>query len=327
MRVPLETRYYWSKREGIHRIGPRGGRNGYRYTTELRGARKQPAFGTAYHRNTLAALDAVVNWENFQPTLKKALRKREPKGPGGRPAFDAVVKFNMLVLQSLYNVSDAELEFQVEDRATFRAFVGLSSGDTVPDEKTIWEFRDTLVQAKVMKKLFHRFESVLSGQDLYVNDGRIVDAEIGEAPRRRVKPESEEHTGKQTQEDSKERRRRENRKRQVDTDARYTTKHNTISFGYKNTVKIDRGSKLIMGYATCPANRHDATVFDDGYQNGGSGEISNHAQGVSRETDNRRTESRKQAMGKSPRPRGARVCAQEVRDASTADTKYRNGSG
>jgi len=214
-------------------------------------------------RNKLAALDKVVNWENFRPTLNKALRKTEPKGPGGRPAFDPVMKFKLLVLQSLYNLSDGELEFQVEDRATFRAFAGLGADDVVPDEKTIWEFRNRLVEANVMKKLFDRFESILSEKNLYVNDGRIVDAEIVEVPRRRVKPDTEEHKDSEPEENAKEHRRRENRKRQVDTDAQYTKKHNKTYFGYKNTVKIDNGSKLILDYATCSANRHDSAVFDE----------------------------------------------------------------
>ncbi len=72
----------------------------------------------------------------FLPILTKAI-KGTPRGPGGRPGFDLILKFKMLILSRLYNFSDAELEFQVEDRSSFRGFLGITSEDTVPDEKTI----------------------------------------------------------------------------------------------------------------------------------------------------------------------------------------------
>ncbi|MBE0643059.1 MAG: hypothetical protein IH600_03170 [Bacteroidetes bacterium] len=44
--------------------------------------------------DSLERLNAVVDWETFRPTLEQTLR-REPKGPGGRPAYEYVIMFKL----------------------------------------------------------------------------------------------------------------------------------------------------------------------------------------------------------------------------------------
>jgi len=61
----------------------------------------------------------------------------------------------------LYNLSDAQIEFQIRDRMTFMKFLGLNWKSTVPDEKSVWLFRDQLTKADLIKPLFDRFESLL----------------------------------------------------------------------------------------------------------------------------------------------------------------------
>jgi hypothetical protein len=50
--------------------------------------------------------------------------QKEPKGPGGRPPFDYVMMFKILILQRLYNISGARAEYQIEDRLSFMRFFG-----------------------------------------------------------------------------------------------------------------------------------------------------------------------------------------------------------
>jgi transposase, IS5 family len=55
----------------------------------------------------LQKLSRGINWERFRPLLDKGFTKEDPaKGPGGRPPYDNVLRFKVLVLQSLYNLSD-----------------------------------------------------------------------------------------------------------------------------------------------------------------------------------------------------------------------------
>ena len=97
----------------------------------------------ASKEDPLTKLDKVIRWEDFRFIIENAFPKTDPK-LGGRPAFDRVMMFKVLVLQSLYNISDANTEFQILDRLTFMRFLGLNLSDRVPDEKTIWLFREQL---------------------------------------------------------------------------------------------------------------------------------------------------------------------------------------
>ena len=105
----------------------------------------------------LDRLNAVVPWEVFRKPLAKAL-KRSDGAKGGRPPFDPVLMFKILVLQALYDLSDDQAEFVINDRLSFMRFLGLGLGDKVPDAKTIWLFREHLVEARAMENLFVRFD-------------------------------------------------------------------------------------------------------------------------------------------------------------------------
>ena len=89
----------------------------------------------------LSKLDKIINWELFRNTIETALYV-EPKGAGGRPPYDKLLMFKILILQKYYNLSDEQTEFQINDRTSFRHFLGLEIGDRIPDEKTIWLFKD-----------------------------------------------------------------------------------------------------------------------------------------------------------------------------------------
>jgi len=89
----------------------------------------------------LEKLNTVIDWNIFKPILKKAMHK-EAKGPGGRPPYDYVMMFKILILQRFYNISDAQTEYQIKDRLSFMRFLGLTLNDAIPDDKTIWYFRE-----------------------------------------------------------------------------------------------------------------------------------------------------------------------------------------
>ena len=47
--------------------------------------------------DSLVRLDSVIQWEIFRLVLEEALRK-ELKGAGGRPPYDALLMFKILIL-------------------------------------------------------------------------------------------------------------------------------------------------------------------------------------------------------------------------------------
>ena len=96
-------------------------------------------------KDILSNLDKLVPWETFRPLLEQ-IHHKPRKSNAGRPATDVMLIFKMLILQQLYNISDEELEYQVNDRLSFMRFLGLGIEDPVPDATTVWLFREQLRQ-------------------------------------------------------------------------------------------------------------------------------------------------------------------------------------
>ena len=72
----------------------------------------------------------------------------------------------MLVLQQLFNLSDEELEFQINDRRSFEDFVGLGVMNDIPDATTVAFFRERLRKAGGIEELFQQFDGYLHEQGL-----------------------------------------------------------------------------------------------------------------------------------------------------------------
>ena len=132
----------------------------------------------------LVKLAALIDFEVFRTPLTAALR-RSDGSKGGRPAYDPVLMFKILVLQTLYTLSDDAIEFQIRDRLSFMGFLRLDLEDRVPDAKTIWLFREQLTRAGAITTLFAEFDTWLKRQGFLAMSGQIIDASIIAAPRQR----------------------------------------------------------------------------------------------------------------------------------------------
>ena len=132
----------------------------------------------------LERLSAVIDFEVFRGPLIAALR-RGLRSKGGRPPFDPVLMFKILVLQALWSLSDDAVEFQIKDRLSFQRFLGLGLAGTVPDATTVWLFRERLVKARAIDRLFARFDAALKERGYLAMGGQILDATIIPAPRQR----------------------------------------------------------------------------------------------------------------------------------------------
>jgi IS5 family transposase len=206
----------------------------------------------------LVALDRLVPWESFRERLQ-VLRDKPRKSNAGARGYDPVMMFKVLVLQSMYNLSDAATEAQILDRLSFMRFLGITLADKVPDEKTIWTFRQQLGQHDLTEQLFADFDRYLRMTGFEARRGQIVDASIVPAPKQRNSREVNQAIKEgETPEDWSEPVRR-----QKDVDARWTQKHGKNHFGYKNHVQVDVEHKLIRSYAVTPANTHDSQVFGE----------------------------------------------------------------
>ncbi len=204
----------------------------------------------------LVRLNECVNWELFRGELK-VIREKERKSAAGRKPFDMVMMFKVLVLQSLYNLSDDAMEYQIRDRLSFMRFLGLTLGDRVPDAKTIWLFREELGKAGLVKRLFKRFDRYLREQGCMARRGQIVDASIVSVPIQRNSREENARIKKgEVPQDWSEAKRR-----QKDVHARWSARKHKHAFGYKNHISIDAKHKLIRDYVVTDASVHDSQMF------------------------------------------------------------------
>jgi IS5 family transposase len=204
----------------------------------------------------LEKLNRAINWELFRGKLRRCFTK-EPRGPGGRPPFDYVLMFKALVLQRLYNLSDAQMQFQLLDRLSFQRFLGLGLHSEIPDQKTIWAFREKLTESGIIEKLFTRFQEYLEEKGIIANRGSIIDATFVEVPHQRnSRDENDQIRGGEKPSGWS-----EAKENQKDTDARWTKKGEVTYFGYKDHVKVDKVSKVITAYEVTDASVHDSQVL------------------------------------------------------------------
>jgi transposase, IS5 family len=219
----------------------------------------------------LARLAMVVEFELFRPELEAALA-RSDRARGGRPPYDAVLMFKVLVLQTLYTLSDDQTEYQIRDRLSFMRFLGLALEDRVPDAKTVWLFREQLTKTGAVQRLFERFDAALRDAGYLAMGGQIVDATVIQARRPRL-TRGEKATikvggvpsgwsqAKRAQMDTEGRwTLKRGRRRSADRSGvqeRTETEPVTPVFGYKNHLGIDRRHGFIRSFAVTDAARHD----------------------------------------------------------------------
>src|SRR5690606_13043112 len=101
----------------------------------------------------LDKLNKSIDFEEFRALLEDRLI-RLAKGKGGRPPYDYVLLFKVLILQRYYNLSDDQVEYQINDRMSFMRFLNLTIADDIPDSKTVWKFREQLIESGIILDLF-----------------------------------------------------------------------------------------------------------------------------------------------------------------------------
>jgi len=187
----------------------------------------------------LERLAGEVKWYRFE----KLLVRLSHDGPG-RPAFAPLMMLKALLLQQWYGLSDADLEEAINDRVSFRKFLGLSLEAPSPDHTTLCRFRNRLVEAGLADKLFAEFEHQLDKRGLILKRGTMIDASLVETPFRPGAPDGD--------------------REPVDADAAQTARKGKrgTHYGYKVHVGVDQGSRLIRRLTLTPANTNDTVPAD-----------------------------------------------------------------
>jgi len=206
-------------------------------------------------------LDEAINWNIFLPLLRKSKPDKTKNGKGGRPPLPLLMMFKILILQDLYNMSFDQMEFQINDRLTWKRFIGLTFSDKSPDATTIQEFREILTNTGVYDALFTLFNQTLEGMGVITHKGSIDDASFVDVPRQRnTRAENKIIKEGGTPEEWE---LPENAKKlsQKDMEAAWAKKNDELHYGYKDHVLVDRDSKIITEWRVTPANVHDSQML------------------------------------------------------------------
>lgn len=185
----------------------------------------------------LERLSTAVDWEKLAAPIR-ALPEYRNEGPGRRP-WSASLMLRAVMLAKWFNLSDQQLEECLQDRLSFRRFVGLSLTDATPDETTFVRFRTRLRDAGLHDAVFRGVVAQLDARGLLVREGVAVDATVIEQSRG-VRPG-----------DGGSR----------DPEASFTKKNGRTSFGYKGHIACDR-SGIVVAWTCSTAREHDGVHLD-----------------------------------------------------------------
>ena len=200
----------------------------------------------------LVLMKEQIDWKPFIPLVRGVFKDNEESG--GRPHTDELIIVRSLLLQGWYGISDPELEFQCNDRLSFRNFLGFP--EIVPDFSTIWKARDRLKDAQVDDEIWEELQRQLDNLGYKVEKGVIQDASFVEADLGRKRYYKE----KQAKKKGEKIRYTKKQKQHIDKDGTFSIKNGQVHFGYKNHLKVDVGYHLIREMETTTASLHDGEV-------------------------------------------------------------------
>jgi len=186
----------------------------------------------------LEEMKSLLDWDKFLAMLP------EKDSVRGRPPYERLIMVRLLFLQGWHGISDQELEFQVKDRVSFRSF--LEFPDKIPDYSTVWRFREELAEDDTLENLWAEFQRQIEEKNIAVKKGCIQDATFIIA-----EPGKQKHSDEPRGKDAKTSRSKE---------GSWTKKGKKAHFGFKQHVKVQKGTKLIKEMAITTAKTHDGTI-------------------------------------------------------------------
>jgi len=182
----------------------------------------------------------ILNWE----PIGHKFANIHPSNTG-RPAYGPVFMFKILLLEQWFSLSDPQAEAQINDRISFKVFLGMDITETGPDETTICNFRNYIGSLGLTEELFEEINRQFEEKGLVIKTGTLIDASFYQASTR---PPTK---GK----DAK------------DPDASWGVKgkgkNKKYCYGYKLHVGVDQDSGIIRQTEITEARINDHEVFDE----------------------------------------------------------------
>ncbi len=189
-------------------------------------------------RSNLDEINTLISWKDFLKLFP------EKSSLVGRPEYEKILMIKILFLQSCYNLSDEEMEYQMHDRLSFNKFLGFP--EQIPDYSTIWRFREELTEGNIIENIWSELQTQIAKKGIIMEKGVMQDACFVHAD-----------PGKKN---SGMNGRGREAKTSRSADGSWTRKGNKSIFGFKLHTKVGLETKLIREIGISTAKTHDGNI-------------------------------------------------------------------
>jgi len=222
------------------------------------------AFASSMEKNRsldlMNNINAVVDWSQIEKLL--LVHYRIGKSKEGADAYSPLLLLKCLLLQKWFRIpSDPEVETQINDRISFKKFLGLPFDMPSPDHSTFSRFRKRLSE-KTMTKINNEVLLRFSHQGLSINEGIAVDVRLVQSASHPLNKEKiKEEREKRATSEGKIDKNGEPSKFSRDLESDWTVKKEKPHYGLKEHASVDIKHGFVLATTITPASHHDSPYF------------------------------------------------------------------
>ena len=212
------------------------------------------------HNRTLEMLEKireVVKWENIEALLLEHYEVGTSKE--GADAFPPLLLMKCMLLQKWFRIpSDPELETQINDRISFKKFLGLTLDKASPDHSTFSRFRNR-ISKKAMVELNNVVLQEFAKRGLSINEGIAVDARLVKSASKPLSTdELRKLKDKRSTPEGKVDKNGKPMKFCRDAESDWTVKNDKPHYGLKEHASVDVNNGFILAATLTPASEGDS---------------------------------------------------------------------
>jgi IS5 family transposase len=205
-------------------------------------------------------INKVINWENIEALLMEYYDTGRTKE--GADAYPPILLLKCMLLQKWFRIpSDPELENQINDRISFKKFLGLPMDKPSPDHSTFSRFRSRLSK-EAMTKLNSAVLTGFEKKGFSINEGMAVDARLVKSASRpisndEIKKQRDNRKGPEGKSDKNGNALKFSR----DIESDWVVKNEKPHYGLKEHTSVDVNNGFILATTLTPASIHDTNYL------------------------------------------------------------------
>jgi IS5 family transposase len=217
-------------------------------------------FNSMEHNRSIKRMEkinAIINWPRIESLLLK--HYTVGKSAEGADAYPPLLLLKCFLIQQWFHIdSDPELETQINDRISFKKFLGLSFDQLSPDHSTFSRFRNRL-STKAMSEINHEVLMQFTSKGLTINEGIAIDARLVQSASHPLSNEKlQEAKVKSETPEGKVDINGNALKFSRDLESDWTVKNDVAHFGLKEHASVDIKQGLVLATEITSASHHDS---------------------------------------------------------------------